>query len=221
MAKTKIQNLEKQIYDFAKKTLGGDKQTAHSFDHVERVYRLAVRIAKTEPTADMEIVKAAALLHDIKREQEDFENGNCHAKEGAKFARVYLKEIGFPEEKIDKACGAILKHRKSGELKPETLEEKIIKDADKLDLIGAVCIARVFTEGAHRNYPLYDPSKPAPKKWEGAKKLNCTLSGFNVMSLLNSPNTFYMQEAKRIAKERYNFTKDFYNRFIKEWNGEA
>jgi len=219
MEKAKL-DFEKIIYDFVRNKIEA-KNTSHSFDHVERVYKLAVRIAKTEHTADMEIVKTAALLHDIKRGEEDFEDGGCHAEEGAKFAKEYLEQMGFPEKKISKVCNAILKHRKSKKLEPTTIEEKIIKDADYLDCTGAIYVARVFTDGALRGYPLYAPDSPEPTEWKGAKHLNCTISGFPLVGMKATPDRFYTDYAKRITRERVEFTKEFYNRFLKEWEGEA
>jgi uncharacterized protein len=192
---------------------------SHGFDHTERVYSLAVRIAREE-NADLEIVQAAALLHDIARPQEDPDKGVCHAEESAKIAPEVLKEINFPEEKIGEVVHAIQVHRYSKNLKAETKEAKILQDADRLDALGAIAVARVFTRGGQRNIPMYDPEIKAHEEYTVKTMAKTAMNHFYEKILKIKPETFKTQLAKEIAKERYAYVEDFIDRFKKEWNGE-
>jgi uncharacterized protein len=127
---------------------------------------LAVRIAKAE-NADLEVVKAAALLHDIARAMEDEGKIDDHATEGAKMAERILEEVNFPEDRIDNVIYCIETHRFKKSIVPESLEAKILQDADRLDMIGAIGIARVFARAGWSNIPMHDPSVVPKERYEG------------------------------------------------------
>ena len=121
---------------------------AHGFDHILRVTRLCKEIGITEG-ADMQILIPAALFHDIARPIED-ETGVPHQEEGARIAEKYLRQTGYDAERIPAIVHAIRSHRFSTSPEPETPEAKILSDADKLDAMGAVGIARTFLQaGKH------------------------------------------------------------------------
>jgi len=115
---------------------------AHRWDHIHRVYKRAVKIAEiVDEKVDMEILKIAALLHDIDQPYNEKEN---HVKKSLSKAKKILKEIGCPEEKIKKVLKIISEHSSEDEKVPTSIEAKILFDADKLDGIEAIGIARVF-----------------------------------------------------------------------------
>ncbi|MFB0501748.1 MAG: HD domain-containing protein [Candidatus Bathyarchaeia archaeon] len=192
------------------------KLSHHDKSHVERVYNLAVRIAKEE-NADLDIVKAAALLHDIARAMEDEGKIKDHATEGAKISRKVLEEVDFPKEKIDKVTHCIEAHRFKKGIEAESLEAKILQDADRLDIIGAIGLARVFTRGGWGNMPIYDPSIPPKEKYDGK-----SLSSVNHIyeKILKAKDTINTNTAKEIAEERHKFVEQFLERLLKEWKGE-
>jgi len=189
---------------------------SHEFSHTERVYNMATYISENE-NADLEIVKAAALLHDIAREKEDNGKCECHAKEGASMAEKILEELNFPKDKISKVVYAIRIHRHSTKITPETIEAAILQDADRLDALGAITIGRMFATGGKMGRPLYD-SKIPPTEVKGYS--TTTINGFYNKILKITPETFKTKKAKEIAKGRYSFVEEFVKRFIKEWNGE-
>jgi uncharacterized protein len=193
------------------------RHSHHSKFHVERVYNLDVRIAKEE-NADMDVVKAAALLHDIARAMEDEGKIEDHAVEGAKMARKVLEEVNFPKEKIDKVINCIKVHRFRKRVNIEDLEAKILQDADRLDIIGAIGIARVFARGGWENMPIYDPSIQPKERYDGR-----SLTSVNHIyeKILKVKDTFNTVTAKEIAKERHKFVEQFLKRFLKEWKGEV
>ncbi len=188
---------------------------SHSFDHTERVYNLSLYIQKHEG-GDLEIVKAAALLHDIAREKQSKGLCLCHAEEGCKMAGDILKEYGFPEKKISAVCEAIRIHRKSKGEKAGSKEAKILQDADKLDALGAVNIARVMLSSACGEYkrPIHSNENLEPNK-------NSSTINFILYQLkTQKPNTFNTKTAQKLAKERYQFEEKYLKQFLKEWKME-
>ena len=128
-----------------------DSDAAHDFDHVLRVLALAERIGQAEG-ADMEIVRAAVLLHDVARAEEE-RSGVCHAKAGAERARQIL--AGQPADKLEAVAQAIASHRFRDKIAPQALEAKVLYDADKLDAIGAIGIARAYALAGKRGHRLW------------------------------------------------------------------
>ena len=213
--------LNEKFYEDLKKKIQPyfEKTGSHSFEHTERVYNLAVHIAKFEKV-DIDIIKTSALLHDIMRKKQDECNGKiCHAEEGAKIAKEILEEMKFPRDKINSVCHAIEVHRYSKKLKAETKEAEILQDADRLDALGAITIARIFDYGARKNRPIYDP-KLKPKEYIHNSESESSFIHFYEKILKIKPETFKTKKAQEIAKERYNFVKEFVERFEKEWRGE-
>jgi len=188
----------------------------HDKSHVDRVYRLAVRIANEEG-ADLDVVKAAALLHDVARAMEDEGKIDDHALESAKMARKVLEEVNFPKEKTIEVIHCIETHRFREGIEAKSLEAKILQDADRLDIIGAIGIARVFMRGGWSNQPLYDPSIPPKKKYDGKSLTPINHIHEKILKIKETINT---STAKRIAKERHQFVEQFLDRLLKEWNAE-
>jgi len=192
------------------------KHSHHDKYHVERVYNLAIHLARKE-IADLDTVKAAALLHDIARAKEDEGTINDHANEGAKMAQKILEEVNFPKQKIANVIHCIETHRFRKGLAPKTLEAKILQDADRLDIIGAIGIARVFTRGGWSNKPIHNPSIPPKEKYDG--KSETTVNHIHE-KLLKIKDTINTETAKRIAEERHTYVKQFLERLLKEWKAE-
>jgi len=192
------------------------KHSHHSESHVDRVYSLAVRIAKEE-NADLDVVKAAVLLHDIARAMEDEGKIEDHATEGAKMARKVLEEVDFPKEKLDKVIHCIETHRFKKGLEAKTLEAKILQDAERLDIIGAIGLARVFTRGGWSNMPIYDPTIPPKEKYDGKSLTSVNHIYEKILKVKGTINT---DAAKEIAEERHKFVEQFLERLMKEWHGE-
>lgn len=205
-----FEEIERRTRDFL-------RHSHHDKFHVERVYKMALRIACSE-RADLDVVKASVLLHDIARALEDEGKIADHAIEGAKMARRILEDVNFPKHKIAKVIRCIETHRFKKRIKAESLEAKILRDADRLDIIGAIGVARVFTRGGWSNKPMYDPSIPPKAKYDGV-----SLTSLNHIyeKVLKVKDTMKTKTAKEIAEKRHKFTEDFLDRFIGEWNGEV
>lgn len=192
------------------------KYSFHSKAHVERVYKFATKLAEEE-NADLEIVKAAALLHDVARAMEDDGKIKDHAVESAKIAGKILRDIDFPEEKIDKVVHCIEVHRFRKGMKAESLEAKILQDADRLDIIGAIGIARAFALGGWLNVPMYDPSIPPKEQYDGKSLTSVNLIYEKILRVKDTLNTV---AAKEIVEGRHKFVEQFLERFLREWEAE-
>jgi len=208
-----------------------DASPAHDINHVIRVYSLCLRLAEHESNVDLDVLKSAALLHDIARSREDHVDPNIdHAVLGAEMSAKILKELAYPEEKIEHIKHCIVTHRFRGENKPKTKEAKILSDADKLDVLGATGIARSFIitgdvgqkfysdapideyvrenmVGGKHNGRIKDVSKHAPNiEFETKFK--------------SIPNQLYTEHAKEIAKQRLEYMKHFFERLKGEIDGK-
>ena len=192
--------------------------SGHDFDHVERVYNLAIKIAKKE-NADLDIIKTAALLHDTAREMEDKKEVSCHAEEGAKIAREILEKTDFPKEKIENVVYCIKVHRYSKGLKAETKEAMIIQDADRLDALGAVCIARMFAYGGQKKRIMHSKAIKPKETYTGESET--VVNHFYEKILKIKPELFNTKFARKLAKRRYKFTEKFVKEFLLEWEGKA
>jgi uncharacterized protein len=185
----------------------GGADSTHDFDHVLRVYRLAERIGQSEG-ADMEVLRTATLLHDIARPDQDAGRIPEHAAEGARRARQIL--AGQPLEFIEAVAHAIEAHRFRVDRPPQTLEAKILYDADKLDAIGAVGVARAFAYGGYRGRRLWAP--PDADGHTAMKEFGIKLSKVK--------GTLFTRTAHAIAEERHAFMVEFFERMAAEVTGE-
>lgn len=190
---------------------------SHDWDHTERVYRLCLRIGRKEK-ADLDVLRLAALLHDIGREEEDMSNGRtCHAEKGAVLAARILKRHGIGVERIARVVRCIKTHRYRGRIVPDSLEGKILFDADKLDSIGAVGIGRAFLFAGEVGARLHDPrievgkTKPYTKEDTAYREF--------LVKLSRVKGRMFTAEGKRIAGERHKFMMDFFRRLNKETAG--
>ncbi len=194
------------------------EQGHHGFDHPLRVRGLAVRIGKEEG-ADLEIVEAAALLHDIGRAKEDAGEIGCHAEFGAGEAKKVLEKAGFPEEKREKVRYCIAVHRASKGMEAETLEAQILQDADRLELLGAIGVGRAFHRAGVLKLETYDPKQPTDVEYVG--QVLPVINHLMVKSLkFAKPSSFNTKTAQKIAEKKHGFLKEFIERFVAEWNGK-
>jgi uncharacterized protein len=209
--------LEKTIL-FAKKQLE-NAEGGHDWFHIERVYKNALLIAKEEK-CDLEVVQLAALLHDIADSK--FHNGDETI--GPKTAKKFLEEENVSKETIAHVLAIIENISFKGgnfEQKFQSIELDIVQDADRLDAIGAIGIARTFNYGGFKNRPLYNPEiQPnlSMSKEEYKHSTAPTINHFyeKLLLLKDKMNT---STGKKIAAERHAFMELFLNQFYKEWNG--
>jgi uncharacterized protein len=192
-----------------------ENDAAHDFDHVLRVLSLAERIGQAEG-ADLEIVQAAALLHDVAR-VEGKGTSACHARAGAQRAREILQ--GHPPEKVEAVARAIATHRFREKSIPQTLEAQILYDADKLDAIGAIGVARAYTVSGQKGRRLWGPV-PADYQGEAQGIPEHTAVHEFVFKLSRLKETLFTSTAKAIAEERHRYMVGFFARLEREVKGE-
>lgn len=190
---------------------------SHDWNHTERVYNLCMRIGKKE-NADLEILRLAAILHDIGRELQDKLNGEiCHAEKGAVLARELLKKHNLDNERIDKIIHCIESHRFRGNKILQSKEAKILFDADKLDSIGAVGIGRAFLFAGEVGAKLHDKNVNIEKTKPYTK--DDTAYREFMVKLRKVKDRMLTHEGKRIAEERHKFMVDFFDRLNNEVDG--
>jgi len=136
-----------------------NNDTAHDFDHVMRVYNNAQKIVKKE-NANPKLILSAALLHDIVSYSKSSKRSKFSSIDSAKKSKIILKKYGFTNDEIIVISDAIAEHSFSQNKIPQTLEGKILQDADRLDALGAIGIARVFATSGSLNRPFYNIDDP-------------------------------------------------------------
>lgn len=200
------------------RTLFQDEGTGHDWYHIDRVHRMAVRLAELEQNVNLEAVELGALLHDIADFK--FHGGDAHA--GSRASRTWLESLGAPEELIAHVCDIVDNVSFKGAGVPtnqKTLEGKIVQDADRLDAMGAIGIARTFAYGGYVRKPLYDPEIPPELHQTFEAYKNNTGGSLNhfyekLLLLKDRLNTL---SAKHIAESRHRFMEQYVERFLEEW----
>ena len=199
-----------------------DASSCHDWTHVERVHNLAVKIAKEEG-ANIGIVKIATYLHDIGRKEEMDKKGKvCHAEIGFELAEGILSKYNLDEEIVKNIRHCILTHRYRNNHKPETIEAKVLFDADKLDSIGAMGVARDFLFAGFYGGLLYvgNEKKVAEnaKDYAYTKKDTALLEYYYKLRKVRA--SIITKAGKVIAKERHEYMADFFKRFDLEVKGK-
>lgn len=214
-----MSNLIEKTKAFVKQQLQG-AEGGHDWFHIERVYNNALLIAKGEE-CNLTVVQLGALLHDIADSK--FHDGDETV--GPETARRFLQQENISETIIDQVVGIIENISFKGgnfDKKFSSVELDIVQDADRLDAIGAIGIARTFNYGGFKNRALYDP--------EIQPNLNMTKEEYKE-STAPTVNHFYEKllllkdrmntpTGKQLAEERHSYMEDFLSQFYAEWNGE-
>ncbi len=215
---TENQIISKTI-DFVKETLN-NAEGGHDWFHTQRVFNNAKLIAKDE-AVDLFVVSLGALLHDIADSK--FHHGNESV--GPKIAGDFLKSLKVKKEVIDHVI-MIIEHIsfKGGNItqKFKSPELDVIQDADRLDAIGAVGIARCFNYGGFKNRALYDPDIAPNLTMTKDEYKNATAPTLNHFyeKLLLLKDRMNTKTGKRLALQRHAFMEQFLAQFYKEWKGE-
>ena len=212
------QNIEKTI-NFVKQKLEG-AEAGHDWFHIERVWKLSKKIAKNEK-ANTEIVELAALLHDIADPK--FHDGDETL--AIKISLEFLKSIDVEENIINQVLYIIenISFKNRGQApKILSIELQIVQDADRLDAIGAIGIARTFNFGGFKNNLMYHPDIQPQLNMskEEYKKSNGTTINHFYEKLLLLKDLMNTETAKKIASERHDFMLKFLDEFYKEWKVE-
>lgn len=203
-------------FEFVKNTFRDDC-SGHDYFHTLRVYKMAVRLAEQEG-ADLTTVQLAALLHDV-----DDVKLSPETSANKDRAAGFLREHGISEARIKTICGVIeeVSFRGTDSIVPETIEGKCVQDADRLDAMGAVGIARAFAYGGSHGRIIHDPGiQPAAAMDAGQYRshVSTTINHFyeKLFQLKDLMNT---DAARKIAERREEHMKSFLSEFFEEWDG--
>lgn len=206
-----------QIKKIAEKLFDGANES-HDWEHTIRVARLCKRIGKEE-NADMVVLMIAAYLHDIGRCYQDSSNGAvCHAKKGAEMAQSVISNLSLNPDRKKNIIHCVETHRFRGNHPPETKEAMVLFDADKLDAIGAIGIARAFLFAGEVGARLHNPdinieeTKPYSKEDTGYREYKIKLSKLKDRMLTDT--------GKQMAITRHSFMELFFNQFVMEHEGK-
>jgi len=191
---------------------------SHDWDHTVRVRRLCQKIGRAEG-ADLLVTQTAAYLHDIGRADQDRGGGErCHAEIGAVMARKILADSSIEDARQKNIIHCIAAHRfRKGE-PPQTLEAKVLFDADKLDAIGAIGVARAFLFAGEWGARLHSPEVDVTH--EPAYSINDTGYREYLVKLANIRDRILTETGRRMAEERHHFMVCFFDRFLEEYEGE-
>jgi len=206
-----------QTITFVKQQLKGDA-TGHDWWHVHRVWHMALTLAEQEG-ADLFVVQLAALLHDIA----DWKFHAGDDKKGGVIARQWLESLGLEEKVIGHVCQIVSDISFKGAsvaTHMKTIEGKVVQDADRLDAIGAIGIARAFAYGGYKKREMYNPEiEPLlHQSFEQYKNSEGTTVNHFHEKLLLLKNRMNTQSALKIAEERHQFMEVFLDKFLKEWD---
>lgn len=193
---------------------------SHDFDHVERVLKMALHIGKKEG-ANLKTLKLAAILHDVKRNEADKKHGKIdHAISGAEIASEILREYKYDEKTITAVHHCIAAHRFRNDIKPKTIEAKVLFDADKLDSIGAIGIGRAFLFAGELKAKLHN-SGMSDEEILTTKEFGKEDTAYRefLVKLRYIKSRMQTKEGRRLAKERHAFMLEFFKRMKKEAEG--
>ena len=210
------QTIVNDAIEFVRNTFKDD-YSGHDYFHTLRVYKMATRIAEQED-ADLMIVQLAALLHDV----DDIKlSPETHVNKDR--AVAFLREHGISEARMKTICDIIdeVSFKGTDSTVPGTIEGKCVQDADRLDAIGAIGIARTFAYGGSHNRVIHDPDlKPAVNMNadEYQRHISTTINHFyeKLFQLRDMMNT---ATAKKIAEQRDSYMKSYISEFLDEWDG--
>lgn len=212
-----MKNIIDNTVEFVKQKLEG-AEAGHDWFHIERVWKLSKKIAEDEE-CNHDVVELSALLHDIADPK--FHNGDETL--ALKVSREFLESQDTPEDVIEKVLFVIknISFKNRSEV-PQNLpiELKIVQDADRIDAIGAIGVARTFNFGGFKNNLMYHPDmKPQLNmSKEEYKKSNGTTINHFYEKLLLLKDLMNTEKGKKIAEERHDFMLLFLDQFYKEWN---
>jgi len=206
---------------YVKRVLEG-AEGGHDWYHILRVWKMARYIREKEGSGDLLTIELAALLHDISDPK--FNGGDEEA--GFRLAAKFLTEEGVDRERIDHVSGIIRNVSFKGgrkQVEINTIEFQIVQDADRLDAMGAIGIARAFNYGGFKNFPIYDPTVPVTEYADSTSYYASSAPTINHFheKLLKLKDLMNTRTGKALAQDRHQYMLTFLERFQHECDGET
>ena len=192
----------------------GQSDAAHDIAHLRRVWGNCQKIARAEGGADMQVLMAGAYLHDLVNLPKDAPNRREASRLSAEAAVAWLRDTSFPKDKLEAVAHAIAAHSFSAGIAPETHEARILQDADRLEALGAIGLARMFAVSGLMGGQLYDPEDPLAQH----RPLDDKAYALDHLEVKLFPLVETMQTAtgREIAEERADWVAAFRSRLLRE-----
>jgi uncharacterized protein len=203
----------------ARECAAGDQDGAHDANHLDRVWRNAEALLPDYPEADVLVVLAACYLHDLVNLPKNDPARSSASRRSALLARERLPALGFPPDKLDAVAHAIEAHSFSAGIAPQTLEARIVQDADRLDGLGAVGLARMFYIAGRMGSSLAHGSDPLAHD----RQLDDQAYSLDhiPVKLARLPGMMQTAAGRRLGEQRLALLNDFRLAFAEEWSGRC
>lgn len=198
-------------------TQAGATDRAHDLNHLDRVWATARQLLSSHPQTDPLVVMAACYLHDFVNLPKDHPERAQASRLSAQQAETALSKLGFPQDKLRGVMHAIEAHSFSAAISPETIEAKIVQDADRLDALGAVGLARMFHIGGQLGRALAHATDPLAQD-RPLDDVHYTLDHIE-NKLLQLPASMQTAEGRALAQSRVQLLIRFRDQFAQEWLG--
>lgn len=192
---------------------------AHDGAHLDRVWRNAQALLEHHPEADRLVVLAASYLHDLVNLPKNDPERSRASRRSAQLARHQLSYLGFPPEKLDAVAHAIEAHSFSAAIAAETVEAKIVQDADRLDGLGLVGLARLFYIAGKMDSSLAHPDDPLGDAREFDDRRYAL--DHIMVKLAKLPDMMQLEAARALGRQRLDQLLAFREDFAREWSGAA
>lgn len=206
-----LDDVQAKCLDYLEQTMSGDP--AHDISHIKRVVQNTLRLTETEG-GDLAVTLPAAWLHDCVTVAKDSPLRKQASRLAADEAVQFLQSIDYPADLLPQIHHAIAAHSFSANISTETLEARIVQDADRLEAIGAIGIARCFLTGGSMETPLYEPSDPFARDRE-LNDRSFTLDHF-YCKLLGLSDTMQTDAGRAEAEQRTEYMREFLQRLGEE-----
>lgn len=196
-----------------------DDDGAHDISHLHRVWHTASGLLNNYPAADAQVVQAACYLHDLVNLPKNHPERQTASRQAAQLARTHLQAMYFPADKLDGVAHAIEAHSFSACITPTTIEAQVVQDADRLDALGAVGLARLFYTAGRMGSQLAHPDDALGKQRElddrqyALDHIACKLETL--------PASMQTAAGRRVGEERVQWLRDFRDTFAAEWSGDV
>jgi len=206
------------------RSLFSSDTTGHDFFHLKRVFNIALTIQAKEG-GELLVVGASALVHDVHRLMQDESKKYYGPKESLQKVKQILEKAGFPQKLIPNVLHCVEFHEEYSFTKEgktvSDIETLILQDADNLDAIGAIGVARTFSFGASHGVPFWTPEKPFDRvHYAEAEKDPSTIHHF-YSKLLKLKDNFSTPTARKMALKRHKFMETYLKQFFAEWDGKV
>jgi uncharacterized protein len=214
-----LDNWRARLADLARECAAGDQDGAHDANHLDRVWRNAKALLQVYPEADALVVLAACYLHDLVNLPKNDPARATASRRSAVLACERLPALGFPSAKLDATAHAIEAHSFSAAIVPRTLEAQIVQDADRLDGLGAVGLARMFYIAGKMGSSLAHGADPLAQG-RPLDDLAYSLDHIAV-KLARLPGMMQTAAGRRLGERRLALLEEFRQTFAEEWSGQC